>query len=199
MSTGNDTTSKDRKDMEEIRVVHPLVARWLTQNGYTYVHEYKMPDYGRVDFYATHSDGHTLLVEAKFYDDCVSAMFQIFGYGVQISSAKLAIAAPSLSLRTKELAQKYNILAIEVGVETPENLAIETEKLKLADEAYKAQKPNRKRESGVYSQEQVDYVRAKYPELSNASADYVIKHHIMTLDPSIPQNKAGGRKVYKNI
>lgn len=101
--------------MNETRDIHPLVAVWLTKNGYSYVHEYTMPDFGRVDFYATHSDGHTLLVEAKG-NDYHKVITQLAGYGIQIPEARKAVAIPlkRVSDKIKALTGKYGILLIEV-------------------------------------------------------------------------------------
>lgn len=102
--------------LDEIRDIHPIVAFWLTKNGYSYIHEYKLPDFGRVDFYATHADGHTLLVEAKGDDSLTRALFQVLGYSVQISGAKTAIAAPTkvITERFRAIADKYNVVLIEI-------------------------------------------------------------------------------------
>lgn len=49
-----------------------------------------------------------------------------------------------------------------------------------------------KKQSVIYSDEQVAYVRGLYPELSAKSGDYVMKHHLMALDANIPRNKSKG-------
>lgn len=109
--------ASQRKKNNELNVIHPLVASWLTKNGYSYIHEYDMPDYGRVDFYATHPDGRKLLVEAKL-DTLSKVMTQLAGYGVQMPEAQLAIAAPEdkFTEKAKHIAYKYNILVIPLEV-----------------------------------------------------------------------------------
>jgi hypothetical protein len=101
--------------MSEVRNFHPLVMEWLSQNNYAFEYEYKLPDFGRVDFYATHADGHKLLIEAKLSSSPLT-MPQIFGYGVQVPDARLAIAFPEgkISKRLREVCKKYNIQLIEI-------------------------------------------------------------------------------------
>ena len=106
--------------MNESRDIHPLVAVWLTKNGYSYVHEYRMPDFGRVDFYATHSDGHVLLVEAKGNLNATKAIFQVLSYGLQLENVRLSIAIPS-SQKTERLinlTKKYGVEIIELDITT---------------------------------------------------------------------------------
>lgn len=100
--------------MNETRDIHPLVTLWLTQNGYSYVHEYKLPDYGRVDFYATHSDGHTLLVECKGRNP-YQVITQLAGYSIQFPEAKLAIgiATSEITEKIRRVADKYSVRIIE--------------------------------------------------------------------------------------
>lgn len=113
----NNTPKPPKYQINETRDIHPLVALWLTKNGYSYIHEYKLPDYGRVDFFATHSDGHKLLVEAKVYD-LHKVITQLAGYGVQMPEARLSIAAPlsAITDKIRGIAKKYGIGVIE----TPE-------------------------------------------------------------------------------
>lgn len=106
--------------INETRDIHPLVAEWLTENGYTYEHEYKMPDYGVVDFLATHADGHKLLVEAKPYTNHKKAIFQALGYAIQLENVAPAIAIPedALTPELKDIAGKYNVRVIGLNVVT---------------------------------------------------------------------------------
>jgi hypothetical protein len=111
----NDTP---KRRINESRDIHPLVAVWLTKNGYSYTHEYKLPDYGRVDFFATHSDGHKLLVEAK-PEKQSKVITQLSGYGVQIPEARLSIALPKeeITPSIEAIAQKYNVGIISLDVD----------------------------------------------------------------------------------
>jgi len=126
----NDTP---RRKINEVLEIHPLVAVWLTKNGYSYIHEYTMPDFGRVDFYATHSDGHTLLVEVKG-DELSKVITQIAGYGVQIPNARLAIAAPQsiITDKIRNVASKYNVMVIELDY-APSNDSKDSRKLAFAE------------------------------------------------------------------
>lgn len=110
------------KRINETRDVHPLVAIWLTKNGYSYIHEYKMPEHGQVDFFATHSDGHKLLVEAKGDGSVEGAIFQVLSYGLQIPDARLSVAAPKVTEKSQSLAEKYNVSLIVLGEEIPEHV-----------------------------------------------------------------------------
>jgi hypothetical protein len=98
----------------ERRDIHPAVAAWLTKNDYRYIHEYELADYGVVDFFAKHSSGHRLLVEAKGSQNPIRAIFQVIAYGVQVPDAKLAIASPKqmVTPRCLLIAAKYNVLVI---------------------------------------------------------------------------------------
>ena len=99
--------------MNENIAVHPLVAKWLTEHGYDYEHEYRMPVRGRVDFYATHKkDGHQLLVEAKC-NRRNQVIKQILGYGKQMPNAKLCIALPKTAV-TDAVLQRANEHSIEI-------------------------------------------------------------------------------------
>lgn len=120
------TPTPRKRQLNEVRDIHPLVALWLTQNGYSYIHEYRLPDYGIVDFYATHSDGHILLVEAKG-ERFSKVIAQLATYGNQIPSARLAIAVSEISITPKleMLATKYNMFIIPLDTskltESPSN------------------------------------------------------------------------------
>jgi hypothetical protein len=68
MSTFNNTPSPS--DMQnqngyEKSVVHPAVAQWLLDNGYSYVYEARILNSGRADFVAHHESGHVMIIEAK--------------------------------------------------------------------------------------------------------------------------------------
>lgn len=104
--------------MNETRDIHPLVVEWLIRNGYSYIHEYKLPDYGIVDFYATHADGHILLVEAKG-KRLAKVLTQLAGYGVQVMGAFLAVAAPEILFipKIEKIANKHNIRLIKLDIE----------------------------------------------------------------------------------
>lgn len=100
--------------MKEVRNIHPSVMQWLDDNGYNYEHEYKLPDYGKVDFYATKGD-ESLLIEAKL-KAITKVLVQLAGYGVQMPDAKLAIAVPigKQDPEIVRIATKYNIAIIEI-------------------------------------------------------------------------------------
>lgn len=52
------------RDSYEQDVVHPAVAKWLTDSGFIYEHESRLPYSGQVDFFAT--DGKLdIIVECK--------------------------------------------------------------------------------------------------------------------------------------
>lgn len=105
--------------INESRDFHPLVAEWLTSNGYDYDHEVTMPDYGRVDFLGTRpQDNFPLLVECKPNGSPLQAILQVAVYGKQFPGAKMAIAvvAGALSKNTRAVADKYNVQIIEIAV-----------------------------------------------------------------------------------
>jgi hypothetical protein len=79
----------------EHEVIHPATAQWLEQNGYTYRHEVQT-DAGNIDFLATHSDGHHLIVECKSRGSSyLSALRQVLDYQRELGSAfRASIAMP---------------------------------------------------------------------------------------------------------
>jgi hypothetical protein len=108
--------------MNEVKDFHPLVAAWLTENGYTFIHEYDMPDYGRVDFFATHPPtDEQLIVECKPEKGIKAGIVQLAGYRVQMSSvaACLAVSKYSITPDIEAMATKYNIgiIGIEVSIQ----------------------------------------------------------------------------------
>lgn len=108
------------KTVPERDVFHPLVAEWLEANGYTYEHEFALPDFGRVDFKATHKqDGHVLLVECKPNDYAIRAIMQVKTYAAQIPGAKAAIAvvAGRAAEEERRVASKHNVQIIELEAE----------------------------------------------------------------------------------
>lgn len=113
----------------EVQDFHPLVEQWLTANGYTFIHHYDMPDYGTVDFLATHEDGHQLLVEAKLDKSGIrSGIVQAKSYGVQMPDAQIALAIPA-GLFAEEhhaMAEKYGIQIVEVVITDPDNTILVT-------------------------------------------------------------------------
>lgn len=111
----NNDTPKTPKRVE-VNQFHPLVAQWLTDNGYTYQHEYKMPDYGQVDFYATHEDGHKVLVECKLDRGISKGILQLVAYLVQTNdtSGMIAAIADAITNDDIRLANKHNIKIIPI-------------------------------------------------------------------------------------
>lgn len=105
--------------MNEIRAFHPMVAAWLAAHEYDYIHEYAMPDYGRVDFFATHRrTGEQLVVECKPNYDIRSGIIQVAGYRIQIPHSKAVIATIKGNLKPKhfEMGKKYDVEFLEFDV-----------------------------------------------------------------------------------
>lgn len=104
--------------IDEISVFHPLVASWLEDNEYLYEHEYKMPDFGRVDFFAKKGKS-SILIECKCEAGKIrKAIIQIAAYRLQIPECSAAIAIP-LGWATKklqEIAERYEVSIIEIEV-----------------------------------------------------------------------------------
>lgn len=104
--------------IDEINVFHPLVESWLKSNGYSYVHEYKMPDFGRIDFFA--KKGKTkLLIECKCEKTKVrKAIIQVAAYRLQIPECNAAIAIPIgwASKHVHAVAARYEVAIIEIEV-----------------------------------------------------------------------------------
>jgi len=128
--------------MNEVKDFHPLVAAWLNENGYTYIHEYKLPDFGYVDFFATHQKtGEQLMVECKPDTRIKAGIFQLAGYRVQMPTvaACLAVNRHNITPDIEAVATKYNIGIIGIDVTPmivePENtdLVSFTEELQFAD------------------------------------------------------------------
>lgn len=134
----NDTPKTPKQQINETRDIHPLVAIWLTKHGYSYIHEYRMPEHGQVDFFATHSDGHKLLVEAKGNGSVEGAIFQVLSYGLQMPDTRLAVAAPIVTEKSQALAEKYNVSLIVLGEEIPEYIEPVTVDSLLSDFYLKA-------------------------------------------------------------
>jgi uncharacterized protein YbaR (Trm112 family) len=103
--------------INEVKDYHPLVAKWLVLNGYTYQHHYKLDDYGIVDFLATHEDGHKLLVEAKCVRSKIKeAILQVRVYQSQMPEAKAVVVTAPEFLREKDfpMADKYGVKIVTV-------------------------------------------------------------------------------------
>lgn len=106
--------------MNERHDFHPLVATWLENNGYSYRHEVKMPEYGRADFIAIHEDGHTLIVECKIDVAAKSkkSLKQLLRYQRQIADSKAGYAIP-LELVSDSIAEScvaYGIQLIPIYI-----------------------------------------------------------------------------------
>jgi hypothetical protein len=105
----------------EINVVHPAVAQWLTDHGYTWQHEVNIPT-GRIDFLATHKDGQRLIVECKSdADDHRSALRQLLDYQLNLGSDYLgALAIPSWSV-TDQVIKACKVRGVTlIAVDVPE-------------------------------------------------------------------------------
>lgn len=105
--------------MNEIKDLHPLVANWLIENGYDYKHEYSLPDYGIVDFYATHREtGFEAMVECKI-DGISKGIMQLATYDKQVAVNRSILACPvgMIKDRDKRLAQRYTIEIVEFAIE----------------------------------------------------------------------------------
>lgn len=108
--------------MTEIRDFHPLVASWLTENGYTYKHEFKMPEYGKADFVAQHADGHRLIVECKIGYGARDgrSIIQLLDYGRQMPDCRMAYAIPShlVSDNIIKLCENYSVMLLPIHVDS---------------------------------------------------------------------------------
>lgn len=115
----NDHTTVTVKS--EVKDFHPLVAQWLTDNGYEYQHEVDLPDFGRADFLAKHKDGHNLIVECKITQSVNRTITQLRGYAVQIENPRLVLAIPGCLVTDNHhaVADRYGveILKFDVAVE----------------------------------------------------------------------------------
>lgn len=112
--------------INESKNFHPLVAQWLTDNGYTFEHEYKMPDFGRADYFATHKvTKRQLLVECKCDKNLRKAIIQVAAYRLQIPEADATIAVPSgwLSDRDSDTAARYEVNVVEIDVSDLESIS----------------------------------------------------------------------------
>lgn len=103
--------------MDELSEFHPIVASWLEEHGYEYIHEYCMPWDGIVDFLAI--DSHeTLLVECKTAFQLAN-IEQINRYAKQLPSAVPVLAIPMYLLndRVRELCQANGIRIVPIDVQ----------------------------------------------------------------------------------
>lgn len=122
--------------MNEIDTIHPLVEEWLTENGYEYKHEFKLPKKGRVDFVGIHSDTkQTILVEVKA-NHVNKVIDQILRYGSQVPEAELYIAMPQSSITDalRADAQEHGIQIIELDIEPTPVATAKRTTIYLADE-----------------------------------------------------------------
>ncbi len=94
--------------MSEIRDFHPLVADWLTTNGYTHKHHVKLPLGGTADFVAT-KDGQTFVVECKIGVPNYRAIVQTLDYCSQIDGALPMIFANETSESFERMCQNKGI------------------------------------------------------------------------------------------
>lgn len=105
----------------ETLLLHPVVGNWLRENGYTYHHEKKLAEYGRVDFLAVHdATQRHIVVECKFEADrdFGRAAAQVLDYARQTQAAPvIAIPIEASSEHAKDVCDYYGIelLAFDIS------------------------------------------------------------------------------------
>jgi AcrR family transcriptional regulator len=107
----------------ELRSLHPRVARWLTENGYTFEHEVRMPEYGRADFVARDDKDNLFIVECKVNLNASDgrSIIQLLDYCRQIPESRGCYAIPSnlVSEYITRLCQLYNVIMIPIDMAVP--------------------------------------------------------------------------------
>lgn len=97
---------------QEVRIIQPATAKFLSENGFSYDREVKMPTYGRADFVAQ-KDGVTYIIECKDGADALKerSIRQLMGYVSQItgSRAVFAIDRELLSPTISDVCQRDGI------------------------------------------------------------------------------------------
>lgn len=97
---------------------HTLVAKWLSENGYYYEHEVKMPEFGRADFVARHMKGDVLIVECKVGTNASDgrSIIQLVDYCRKLEGSKggYAVPAPLVTDKIRKLCALYNVSLIEI-------------------------------------------------------------------------------------
>jgi AcrR family transcriptional regulator len=97
---------------------HTLVAKWLSEKGYYYEHEVRMPEFGRADFVAKHMQGDLLIVECKVGTNASDgrSIIQLVDYCRQLEGSKGGYAVPVTLVTDKiqKLCALYNVLLIEI-------------------------------------------------------------------------------------
>jgi len=105
---------------DEIEDVHPVAAQWLTQNGYIYKYEAKMPTYGRADFLGTHPDGRQIIVECKAHCKFIKMdILQVLNYCKQFSPPLrpvMVVPRNMVTSRARLLCQSHNIDLVEIDI-----------------------------------------------------------------------------------
>lgn len=115
--------TRKQSSISELNDFHPLIEQWLIDNDYSFVHEYKMPDFGRVDYYAIHNKtGRKLLIECKCDNRLRHAIVQVVSYRLQIPEAYAVVAIPKdwLSDELKLLAERYEVGILEFDISSIE-------------------------------------------------------------------------------
>jgi|GEM_PF-6276554 len=111
----------------ENKVVHPAVGQWLTDHGYTWQHEVRIP-VGRIDFLATHSDEHKLIVECKIESETSrAALRQLLDYQLYLGEDHFcALAMPSWAIneKVKKACEVRNVTLIAVDVPHRESTSL---------------------------------------------------------------------------
>lgn len=108
--------------MSEVRDFHPVVAQWLTANGYEYRHHVRMPIAGVADFVAT-KDGQTFVVECKVDFPSYRNIIQVLDYCSQIDGALPMIVRPVTSGTFTELCRVKGVTLVLIDM--PEDNAPE--------------------------------------------------------------------------
>lgn len=103
----------------EIKYLHPLVAKWLSENDYVFQHEVKMPEYGRADFVARGSDESALIIECKLemLRHSRESILQLLGYCHQLGEdvrGAIATLDTRFSEHAVNLCRYYNVDLIQV-------------------------------------------------------------------------------------
>jgi hypothetical protein len=123
----------------EIEIVHPAVATWLTENGYTYEHEFVLMFRKRVDFLARREPGAGLLIECKHHSRTIPATIkqvtryksmyeQMVGLGwAESLDISLAIAIPKSWVTSSAIVQceSAGIMLIEVEAPVAQQIRLE--------------------------------------------------------------------------
>ncbi|MHB8625156.1 MAG: hypothetical protein ACYDBJ_25365 [Aggregatilineales bacterium] len=106
----------------EIEAIHPIMAQWLKDHAYEYLHEVKLREFGRADFVATALDGSVLIIDCKTSLGTSTGRYcvQVIDYCTQYGhGSKPALAAPKdkIGVKARQIAEKRNVTLIELDME----------------------------------------------------------------------------------